>query len=205
MNAEQPPSSSEQLPPEAAEQREAEPAVQPRIWVASLADYNSGTLHGVWLNAARDEPELQTAIDTMLATSPLTAETGEPAEEWAIHDAQGFGPLRIDAHDNLSWISRVAKGVTEHGLAFAAYAAVVEEEALLADFDAAYLGHYDSLHTYIEQLINDIAYDRIMAEALPAKLQPYVKVDITATANDLLLGGDLHALPAPDGGVWIFR
>jgi antirestriction protein len=188
-----------------AEQREAEPAIQPRIWVASLSDYNNGILHGQWIDAAQDETDLQTAIDTMLAASPWTAHTGGPAEEWAIHDHDGFAPLRIDEHEDLSWISRVAKGIAEHGLAFAAYADVVAEEALLASFDKDYLGHYDDLHAYIEQLVNDLGYDRILDEALPASIRPYVKIDITATANDLLLGGDLQAIPAPDGGVWIFR
>lgn len=209
MSPEQPAASEQPTPvpdqPPRAEQHEVEIVVPPQIWVASLADYNNGTLHGTWLNAAREEAELQADIATMLAASPLTAATGEPAEEWAIHHSQGFGPLRIDPHESLHWISLVGKGIAEHGLAFAAYANVVEEEELLADFEAAYLGHYDSLHAYIEQLINDLAYDYIMAQALPAKVRPYVKIDISATANDLLLGGDLHALSAPDGGVWIFR
>jgi antirestriction protein len=191
-------------PSAAAERHEAAPA-QPRIWVASLADYNNGTLHGAWIDATRDEPELQADIDAMLAASPLTAETGEPAEEWVIHDYDGFGRLRIDEHENLRWISRVGKGIAEHGLAFAAYADVMEEEGLLAGFEDDYLGHYDDLHSYIEQLINDAGYDRILDENLPASIRPYVKIDITATANDLLRGGDLHAIPAPDGGVWIFR
>jgi antirestriction protein len=207
MNAEQPPSSEqpELVPtqPSPAERHEADIVVPPQIWVASLADYNNGTLHGAWLNAARDETELQADIATMLAASPLTAATGEPAEEWAIFDYDGFGRLGIDEHESLSWVSRVAKGIAEHGPAFAAYAAVVEEEDLLDGFEEAYLGHYDDLHTYIEQLINDLGYDRILDENLPATVRPYVKIDITATAHDLLR--DLHALPAAGGGVWIFK
>jgi antirestriction protein len=208
MNHEQP-ISAEPAPPTnasaaaAAERREAEPSFQPRIWVASLSDYNNSILHGQWIAAARDESELQADIDAMLAASPLTARTGEPAEEWVIHDYDGFGRLRIDEHDSLRWISLVSKGIAQHGLAFAAYADVVEEEELLAGFDADYLGHYDSLHTYVEQLVNDLGYDRILDENLPATVRPYVKIDISATANDLLR--DLHVLPAADGGVWIFK
>ena len=191
--------------PATAERHEAEATDQPRIWVASLSDHNNGILHGEWLDAARDEADIQADIARVLATSPWTARTGEPVEEWAIHDYDGFGACRIDEHESLRWISQVAKGIAEHGLAFAAYADVVEEEELLASFDQAYLGHYDSLHTYIEQRVNDLGYDRILDEAVPPTIRPYVKIDITATANDLLLGGDLHALPAPDGGVWIFN
>lgn len=188
-----------------AEQREAEPAIQPRIWVASLSDYNNGRLHGAWIDAAQEEADLQAEIDAMLAASPLTAETGEPAEEWAIHDADGFGPLPIDEHDSLHWISLVAKGIAEHGPAFAAWVAVLPNEEHAALFNEAYLGHFDDLHTYIEQRVNDLCYDRILDQVVPPSIRPYVKIDITATANDLLLHGDLEALPAPDGGVWIFN
>jgi len=188
------------------EQHGAEPRVQPRIWVASVSDYNHGVLHGVWINAAQDDDDIQAEILAMMATSPTLAATpGEPDQDWAIYDSEGFGRLRIDEHENPHWISLVAKGIAEHGLAFAAYADVVEEEESLAGFDAAYLGHYDDLHNYIEQLINDLGYERILDEALPDSIRPYVKIDISATANDLLLGGDLLAIPAPDGGVWIFR
>jgi antirestriction protein len=205
MNHEQPISDEASPGAASAERHEAEPSAQPCIWVASLSDYNNGIVHGQWMNAARDVAALQADINAMLATSPWTARTGEPAEEWAIHDYDGFEPLRIDEHESLSWISLVAKGIVEHGPAFAAYADVMEEEELLAGFDDDYLGHYDDLDSYVEQLINDLGYDRILDANLPAGIRPYVKIDISATAEDLLLGGDLHAIPAIDGGVWIFR
>jgi antirestriction protein len=186
-------------------QPEVEPANHPRIWVAALADYNQGTLHGAWIDAAREVADLQADIEQMLAASPLTVATGERAEEWAVHDYDGFGSLRLDEHEGLGWISRVARGIAEHGRAFAAYADVMQQEELLDGFDTDYLGHYDSLHAYIEQLVNDLGYDRILDENLPASIRPYVKIDVAATADDLRLGGDLHALPASDGGVWIFR
>jgi len=186
-------------------QHEQSASPPPRIWAASLADYNNGVLHGAWIEAAREPEEIQAAITAMLAASPWTARTGEPAEEWAIHDRDGFGALRIDEHENLRWISSVGKGIAQHGLAFAAYAEVVEDEELLASFDQEYLGHYDSLHAYLEQTINDLGYDRILDEVVPPKLRPYVKIDLDATARDLQFGGDLHVLAAQEGGVWIFR
>lgn len=204
---EQPPRTSPEpatVPP-AAEQHNQEPsAVVPRIWVGSLSDYNNGHLHGAWLDAARDTEAIEADIQAMLAASPWTVRTGEPVEEWGIFDFENFGRCRIDQHEDLDWISAVATGIQQHGLAFAAWADVVEEPTLLLDFDQTYRGHYDSLHSYIEQLINDLGYDRILDEALPAELRPWIKIDITATANDLLRS-DLHAIPADNGGVWIFR
>lgn len=189
----------------AMELHEQSASPPPRIWAASLSDYNNSVLHGAWIEATREPDEIQADIDTMLAASPWTAQTGEPAEEWAVHDQDGFGALRIDEHENLRWISLVGKGIAEHGLAFAAYAEVVEDEELLASFDQEYLGQYDSLHAYLEQTINDLGYDRILDEVVPPKLRPYVKIDIDATARDLQFGGDLHVLAATEGGVWIFR
>lgn len=219
MNHEQPPAGEQPPQPidQAAASRPAEPPLPepepheqqptppPRIWVGSLADYNNGILHGAWIDAAQDEVDLQAAVLAVLVTSPWTARTGEPAEDWAIHDYDGFGPLRIDEHENLNWISRVGKGIAEHGLAFAAWADVVEEPERLAEFDEAYQGHYDSLTAYVEQLVNDLGYDELLDRVVPTTLRPYVKIDIDATARDLLFGGDLHALQATEGGVWIFR
>ena len=49
---------------------------------------------------------------------PTTARYGEVAEEWAIHDYDGFGELRLDENEALSTIARVAGGIREHGDAF---------------------------------------------------------------------------------------
>ena len=53
-----------------------------RIYVACLASYNNGTLHGRWIDATQGEAHIWHETRAMLATSP------EPdAEEWAIHGA----------------------------------------------------------------------------------------------------------------------
>ncbi len=177
----------------------------PRIWVASLADYNNGILHGAWLDAARETEAIEADIQTMLACSPWAARTGETAEEWGIFDVENFGRCRIDQHEDLDWVSGVALGVAGYGLAFAAWASIVEEPVQLINFDEAYLGHYDDLHAYVEQLINDLGYDELLDRVVPSTLRPYVKIDIAATADDLEFGGELHVVQAAGGGVWIFR
>lgn len=54
----------------------------PRIYVACLAAYNAGTLHGKWIEATQDIEDIWKEIRDMLASSP------EPnSEEWAIHGA----------------------------------------------------------------------------------------------------------------------
>src|SRR5487761_1425212 len=91
--------------------------LRPRIYVASLADYNAGRRHGVRLDAVQDEEDLQAGVTAMLETSP------EPiAEEWAIQDYEGFGSVRLGEYESLATISAVARGIAEHGQAFAAWA-----------------------------------------------------------------------------------
>jgi antirestriction protein len=59
----------------------------PCIYVADLAAYNAGYLHGVWIECCpADADAWQQAIDEMLAASPV----GEDAEEWAIHDTENW-------------------------------------------------------------------------------------------------------------------
>ena len=55
-----------------------------RIYVADLAAYNAGHLHGVWIDATLELGDIQEQVDAMLATSPV-----EGAEEYAIHDVEG--------------------------------------------------------------------------------------------------------------------
>jgi antirestriction protein len=200
INQEAPSSPVEPQPPEPEQHKQAIPP--PRIWVGSLADYTEGRLHGTWIEAAREPEQIQAAIQTVLASSPWTTRTGQPAEEWGIFDYDNFGACRINVHPDLSWVSTVARGITEHGLAFATWAAVAEEPALLADFNKAYQGHYDSLTAYVEQLINDLGYNQLLDRVVPPRIRPYVKINVTATAQDLRR--DLHVLPATEGGVWIF-
>ncbi len=92
---------------------------RPRIYAASLADYNAGRLHGVWINANQDAEQLSEEIAAMLRRSPTPG-----AEEWAIHDYESFGPAAVSEYDSLERISRITRGIAEHGQAFAAWAAI---------------------------------------------------------------------------------
>ncbi|MBB4853376.1 antirestriction protein [Mycobacteroides chelonae] len=178
---------------------EGTPALAPKIYVASLADYNNGTLHGRWIDAARDADAVHADITAMLAQS---REPG--AEEFAIHDYDDFGTCRIHEFDSIELVSRIARGITEHGAAFAAWAEVHENDPdRLDDFQDAYLGHHDSVEAFAEQMADDLGYPDELAK-LPETLQPYVHFNSAALARDMELASDIYAAPNPSGGVWIF-
>ena len=56
-----------------------------KIYVACLAAYNSGILHGEWIEVSSDVEELQEGVDKVLQSSPAA-----DAEEYAIHDYDDF-------------------------------------------------------------------------------------------------------------------
>jgi len=172
----------------------------PRIYVASLSDYNAGILHGDWIEADQEPEELQQAVTDMLIRSPSPG-----AEEFAIHDYEGFGHYRPGEYDSLDWISRVAQGIIEHGQAFGAWAENCDhDDDALEHFDGAYMGEWSSVERYAEELLDDLGYLSAIDEAVPDMLQPYVRVDIAAFARDLELSGDLTVVEHPLG-VWLFE
>lgn len=173
----------------------------PKIYVASLSDYNAGRLHGAWLDAAMDPEELHAGVQEILSRSP------EPiAEEWAIHDYEGFGELRLSEYESLERVSAVARGIAEHGIAFAAWAAHrgIDDEELHSTFEEAYLGRHDSLADYADQLVEDLGYEEDL-NALPSHLRLYVHFDTEMFVRDLVLGGDVFTADDREGGVHVFN
>lgn len=126
------------------------------------------------------------------------------AEEFAIHHYEGFGHFHPHEYDDLEWISRVARGVIEHGPAFAAWAERCRDDSEDLDkFDDAYLGEWSSLTEYAEELLDDLGYLRDLEERVPESIAAYVRVDIEGFARDLELSGDLTAVEHARG-VWLF-
>lgn len=83
--------------------------LKPRIYVACLAAYNNGFLHGEWIDADQDVDSLYAEIKKILVSSPIP-----DAEEFAIHDYEEFGDLSIDEYESLETVSAFASFVSEH-------------------------------------------------------------------------------------------
>lgn len=188
------------------EDHELDSRAHPRIWIASLTDYNNGRLHGAWIDATQDPDDLEQAAWRVLATSP------EPdAEEWAIHDYDGFGPLRLGEYEPFADISAVARGIAEHGPAFAAWAEIVWDGGgpldhdVLAEFPDYYMGHHESPEAWAEEMCDDLGYTLEAGAVLPEAMKPYVRIDYQAFAEDMRLSGEVSFTESPEGGVWVFR
>jgi antirestriction protein len=202
MNEKQPRTSQSEDQPRAPKHPEAErvPTPSPAIYVASLADYNNGVLHGAWIDAARDPEDIHADIKAMLDQSC------EPnAEEWAIHDYDHFGRCRLGEYDAIERVARIAQGIAEHGYAFSAWADLCDDDPdRLDDFANAYFGHYTSVQAYVDEMADDLGYMEELAK-LPESLRPYLHFDTAALARDMELSGDMQTVDDPAGGVWIFQ
>ncbi len=167
--------------------------LKPMIYVACLAAYNAGTLHGEWIDAAQDVEALNESVQEILKQSPE-----QFAEEWAIHDYEGFGDIRIAEYHGLAEVSRLALLVEEHGEAFAAYAAHVGQETATQDaFFDAYSGHWESELAYAEHL-----FDELYLHEIPEHVRYYV--DYEAFSRDLFMDG-YFSVSASDHGVHVFH
>ena len=75
-----------------------------RIYVADLAAYNAGHLHGVWIDASLDLDDMQEQVKAMLAASPV-----EGAEEYAIHDFEGFDGYPLGEYEGLQTAHEIGR------------------------------------------------------------------------------------------------
>ena len=157
-------------------------AEQPRIYVACLAAYNSGYLHGAWIDAAQDAWSIYNAVQAMLRKSPVAE-----AEEWAIHDHEGFGEARVEEYASFEQVSALACFIVEYGAIGAAlldhYSGDLDEaREALSD---RYMGEHPSLADYVQELTEETT-------AIPSALRFYI--DWRAMARDAELNGELFAV-----------
>lgn len=161
-------------------------ALTPRVYVASLADYNSGRLHGRWIDADKGADAIREQIAQMLA------ESKEPiAEEWAIHDYEGFGDMYLSESEDIDKIAEAAFLITQHGPLFASLAAHFGGTPGIDDarryMEEGYRGAYDSLEDYAAELIEECYGD--VLKGLPDFIR--YNIDWEGIARDMDLNGDV--------------
>lgn len=158
--------------------------INPRIYVACLAAYNNGHLHGAWIDAAQDPASIQLGIQKMLSTSPISG-----AEEWAIHDVE-FEGIAFGEFESIETVATAAKLLEEHGQVAVI---AINYQGGLAHLDSAeemienYRGEYDSLEDWAEETLNDQG----ALNGLPENLRFYF--DFASYARDCELNGDIYS------------
>ncbi len=164
---------------------------RPRIYAACLASYNAGILHGRWIDVT-DPDEIREQVAAMLAASPAPH-----AEEWAIHDYEGFEGAQVSEYAGVESVCDLADFIVAHGKLGAMLIEHVGgrlDEARAAFED--YAGAYKSLE--------DFAYDLTEQSGtkVPDDLAYYI--DYEAMGRDLEYGGDVFAIETGFEEVHIF-
>ena len=83
-----------------------------RIYMACLAAYNNGILHGRWIDATQGVEHIQQELNAMLKDSPMPN-----AEEHALHDYEGFADITLSEWASIDSIVETAEFIAEYGRA----------------------------------------------------------------------------------------
>jgi len=161
--------------------------IKPRIYVASLSDYNAGRLLGRWIDADLEAEAIHAEIHAMLAES-----REYPAEEWAIHDYEGFGEWKPREYESIGTVATVAAHIAEHGEVFAAllnhFGGDLEDAKRWIEEGAR--GCWRSLGEFAEEFIGDIYAEEI--NRLPEFIR--YAIDYDQIGRDMEMGGDIFTL-----------
>lgn len=171
--------------------------VSPRVYIACLAAYNNGFLHGKWIDAAQDFDTFRDEINDMLKASPVTKLYGEIAEEWAIHDFEGFGSYRVEEWSDLEEICNIANLLEneENGELVLEILAHLGSGTSIEDakefLENNYQGTHKDLEDYACQLHEDIGTE------IPKHLTHYI--DWAKMGRDMDLNGEIFTIDLEDG------
>lgn len=189
-----------------------------RIYVACLASYNAGVLHGAWIDATQDADAIQSEVDAMLRASRFPnvqvacpKDCGGPAPVHLLGDP-GFSPCetckatgRVPSAEEWSihdyeGFERIKLGESESFENVAALAAAIEEhgEAFAIwwgnetrdDVDAnAFREQYAGEYKDLEDFAYNFLEDTGGLSEVPEHLRNYF--DYEAYARDMRLNGDV--------------
>jgi len=143
-----------------------------RLYVACLASYNSGILHGAWIDATQSVEAIRDQIATMLNASQIV-----DAEEYAIHDYEGFEGVPIFEPQSIESVVETAAFIEEHGALggklISYFGDLNEAREAMSD---RYVGQYTSLEDFARELTEETT-------DIPQNLAVYI--DYERMARDL--------------------
>jgi len=156
---------SEQAATAIRSEAETTPTYRPRIYVADLVNQRQGVQHGAWIDA--NQP-------------------ADGARNWAIEASEEFAGLEVHGFTDTELVTRLARGVAEHGAAYAVFVQIVGtvDRELLERFEYFYVGSYASLVAWAREVGEDLEWDRQLDRVVDPMLRPYVEIDYARFARD---------------------
>ncbi len=170
---------------------------KPRAYVACLASYNNGDLHGSWIELDGGE-NISERIAKMLASSPAP-----DAEEYAIHDHEFCGDLHeYSGIDDLNKIADAYETAHSEGIEWADLVAYCEyqSEDLTPEAVRTYQERFAGSASSIESWCDDYLEDSGQIEEIPDNLRSYFNIE--AYARDMEIN-DVFTIDRP-GEILVF-
>ncbi|MGV9834256.1 antirestriction protein ArdA [Nocardia niigatensis] len=191
--------------PRAGQSYEQTRPLHPRIYVTRGLPLRAELTDGAWLDMARDP----TIIRAELYAIFNEEEIKNPLYIWDHHDFSSFevstGALGLEGVQSIELLAEVAQGITLHGPAFAAWASVHEDETLqIRQFEHTFKGHHENLAAYAKQLFEPLHIEGMLHRVSPPSIEDFIEVNYGAIGVEMLSRGDIVALPADTGGIWVF-
>lgn len=180
-----------------------------RIYVASLSDYNSGILHGRWIGADQDVDFIREEIDAMLKESPAALKYGDVAEEYAIHDYDGFGEFNLGEYESLEKITAIANALDEFPSVVVAWyfreCSHLEPEAILDAIRERSITTVEDIWGDEKDAVADYLFDQIEeADDLPAHYKSHQMAIARSMAHDAMCNSEYNVLYGGTGTYYIF-
>lgn len=163
-----------------------------RIYIADLAAYNTGVLHGDWIDLDLGVDDIKDQIDEILNTSPV-----EYADEYAIHDYEGFGECCVNEYSSILYVKELAGFIDEHGevaSSVLSYFGGTLSDAKMA-MEEGYSGCYESLADDAEEITSQ-------GDEVAESLLMYV--DYELMGRDMELSGDIFTVQTAYNEVHVF-
>ncbi len=163
-----------------------------KIYVACIAAYNSGHLHGVWIDATEDLDSISEQIEEMLFDSPVA-----DAEEFAIHDYDDFAGYQLSEGENIETVHEIACFIEERGKVagdLLNHFCGDLEEATNA-IEHHYCGCFTSLEDYAREFTENTT-------DIPEHLEIYI--DYERMGRDWEMSGDIFTIETDRNEVHIF-
>jgi antirestriction protein len=191
-----------------------------RVYIASLSDYNAGTMVGDWIDVTDKDTMLGEIAGILRQSKNPNVEVDCPdcdgdnaecatckgrgkvpsAEEWSIHDYDSEHGFTMGENPDLDELCRMNDAIEEHGAAFVAWHNNSPDHNTDPDnFQEAYRGEWKSLEDYAENLVEDLG---LIGKDTPELLSRYF--DYESFGRDLELGGDVWTADNPEGGIFVF-
>ncbi|MBE9082859.1 antirestriction protein ArdA [Tolypothrix sp. LEGE 11397] len=173
--------------------KESNKSLQPEIYIADLAAYNAGYLHGKWIDATLEVDDIQDEIKEILKNSPV----GKEAEEFAIHSYSAFWEAELGEYADLAMVVETARFINEHGRLGAKLISYCDGELERAreSIENNYCGEYESVSDFAEQITEETTQ-------IPESLKLYINYE--KMAKDLEQSGDIFTIEMSFDEVHVF-